>query len=64
MEYPDKLEIAREKMAQAQEAFDAYVRGHRYSPEQGRELAAALKAARDEYVDRLEALCPKTPSAE
>ncbi len=59
MEYPDKIELAREKMAQTRDEFDNYLRSRKYSPERGRELADALKAARDEYVDRLEELFPK-----
>jgi hypothetical protein len=59
MQYPDKLELARARVAQAQDAFDDYLRTGKYSPERGRELADALKAARDQYVDQLEALFPK-----
>lgn len=62
MEYPNKTEIAREKMAQAQDAFDEYLQSPEHSPERGRELADALKAARDQYVDLLEALFPKASS--
>jgi hypothetical protein len=59
MEYPDKIELAREKMAQAQDEFDSYLRSAKYIPERGRELADAVKVARDEYVDKLERLFPK-----
>ena len=59
MQYQDQLELARQKVAQAQAGFDDYIRTGKYSPERGVELADALRVARDEYVDQLQALCPK-----
>jgi hypothetical protein len=58
MQYQDQLELARQKMAQAQDAFDEYIRTGKYTPERGVQLANALKTARNEYVDQLQALCP------
>jgi len=59
MEHPDKIEFARLRMAQAQDEFDNYLRSAKYIPERGRELADAVKVARDEYVETLEKLWPK-----
>ena len=55
---PDRIGLARAKMVQAETDLDCYIQGGRDNAEHFKQLSAALKISRDEYVDELESFCP------
>lgn len=53
------IELARDNMAQAEEAFRNYLRSGECNPEQEKQFANAVKVSMDESVDQLEKLFPR-----
>jgi hypothetical protein len=58
MRYPSDSELAKERMLQAEHALEDYFRSSTYNPEEEKQLADAVKVARDEYITQLAALLP------
>ncbi|MGA2648707.1 MAG: hypothetical protein ABSF15_28825 [Candidatus Sulfotelmatobacter sp.] len=59
MQYPDRIEIARKNMVQAEAAVESYLQIGVPNIEQHKQLTDALKVSREEYVDKIERLFPK-----
>jgi hypothetical protein len=59
MDYKNKSEIAKENLLRAEAALKDYMEQNARHPEQHKQLAEAVKVARDEYVDQFERLFPK-----
>lgn len=64
MSYQKGIELAKEKLLQAEAALESHVRSGANDPEQHKQLAVAVKVARGESIDQLASLCPDiaTPS--
>ena len=60
MPYPDKIELARAKMAQAEYALEEYLGHPVCHHEQVLELEAAVHVARAEFINLLKELLPRS----
>ncbi len=58
MPYETNIELAQEKMLQAESALENYFRSAAYDPEQARQLINAETVARDEYIRQVARLYP------
>ncbi len=58
MPYQTNIELAKEKMLQAESALEDYLRSTAYDPEQARQLIDAVTVARDEYISEVARLYP------
>lgn len=59
MPIPTEIELAREKILQAEDALESYVRCEVYNPKQHKELVDILKIAINELIDKLVVLWPE-----
>lgn len=53
MPYQTSIEIAKEKMLQAERELENYLDSADYDPEQARQLINAAEVARDEYISEV-----------
>lgn len=58
MSFQTQVRLAKEKMLYAERALEDYFRSPMYNPEQEEQLANAVKAARNEFIDQLALLWP------
>ncbi len=58
MFYQRDIEIAREKMLQAEKALEDYLRGSVHDLELAKQLGNAVKVSREEFINKLATLCP------
>lgn len=56
--YQNNVKAARERVFQAEEALDVYIRSHQYNSERFQRLADEVSNARGEFLDLLTALWP------
>jgi hypothetical protein len=61
MSYVNKTELARESMLKAEEELRQYFLRSMFNLEKERQLAKAVKSARQAFVENLEILCPRFP---
>ena len=58
MLYQSQAKLAKEKMLQAEEVLEDYIRNSIFDPEVEEQLAEAVNAARSEFIDHLALLWP------
>ena len=58
MPYQNNVELAKEKMRQAEAVLDNYVRSGAYSPELQQQLADAVIITRDEFIEQVASMVP------
>ena len=53
MSFSEELSLSRNKIELAETALAAYLASGTYAPEEGKRLIERVRAARDEFIDRL-----------
>jgi hypothetical protein len=64
MSYELKTERARTAMVAAEEELRGYFDGCVFDMAKEVQLSQAVRAAREEFLDQLESLCPRFPEAQ